>query len=177
MRNDDRDELDRILDSALASYCAAQPRPGIEQRVIAGLSGAKQHERWVRWLTPVPVLALALAIVAYWPSAQPPRVNVPRRVVQSTAPAERDADLQPVPATAKAVGFRKPRAVQPAVEKAAVFPMPSPLTAEERALMRLAASNPEILQNVQISHQQRNQPLTVEPIKIAPLEKSDSMED
>jgi hypothetical protein len=55
--------------------------------------------------------------------------------------------------------------------------MPSPLTPEERALIQLAASNPEVLENVQISQKQRNQPLTVEPIDIPPLEKSDSLED
>jgi hypothetical protein len=176
MTNDDRYELDRILDTALVSYCAQQPRPGIEQRVIAGLFGTKQHESWVRWLIPVPVLAGVLAIVAYWPDAEPTRVKVPQRVVQGTARAEPDAHL-PVPVQAKAVVSRKRRAMQPVVEKAAVFPMPSPLTAEERALMRLAASNPDVLQNVQVWQQQRNQPLTVEPIKIAPLEKSDLMED
>jgi hypothetical protein len=43
--------------------------------------------------------------------------------------------------------------------------------------MQLAASNPEVLQNVQMSGERGIQPLTVEPIRIAPLEKSDSMED
>ena len=116
-------------------------------------------------------------MVAYWAKPEAPRVNVPQRVVQSTVPVEHDAQTQPAAVVAKVL--RPPRApeAQPSVAKAAVFPTPSPLTAEERALMQLAASNPAVLQNVHISQQRRNQPLTVEPIEIRPLENSDSLED
>jgi hypothetical protein len=121
-------------------------------------------------MIPVPVLAGVLAVV-YWVKPDAARVDVPQRIVESTAPVELYVQPRPTTVARKAARVRKSQ-VQPAV-----FPMPSPLTPEERALIQLAASNPEVLENVQISQKQRNQPLTVEPIDIPPLEKSDSLED
>ena len=34
MRSDEGDERDRLLDEALSSYSAEEPRPGLEQRVL-----------------------------------------------------------------------------------------------------------------------------------------------
>ena len=172
MRNDGPDELDRILDSALASYSARQPWPGMEQRVIARLPRAKQRNIWLRWMIPAPVLAAVLTMIVYWVKPEAARVNVPQRVVESMAPVEHYVQPPPTTVVRKAARVRKSHTVQPAV-----FPIPSPLTAEERALIQLAASNPEVLENAQVSRQQSNQPLTVEPIDIQPLEKSDSLED
>lgn len=38
MRNEDHDDLDRILNAALAAYAAQEPRAGMEQRVLARLA-------------------------------------------------------------------------------------------------------------------------------------------
>jgi hypothetical protein len=171
MRVDSHDELDQILDSALASYCAQQPRPGIEQRVIARLLQPAMRRHWLRWVVPVPALA-GLLLITYWikPSASP--ASTPQYVVRKE-PVKRD--LQPSPATtvAQAAPGRKVRVMRPSVVKAAVFPTPSPLTEEERVLVQLAASAPELLHSVQIDRQHWNQPLTVEPINIPPLDSPD----
>jgi hypothetical protein len=172
MRNDGPDELDRILDSALASYSERQPWPGIEQRVIARLPRAKQRNVWLRWMIPVPVLAGVLTMVVYWVKPETSRVNVPQRIVESTAPVKHYVQPQPTTVAKKLARVRKSPTVRPVV-----FPLPSPVTAEERALIQLAAANPEVLENAQVSWQQSNQPLIVEPIDIPPLEKSDSLED
>ena len=173
MRNDGRDEFDEILDSALASYCARQPLPGIEQRVIARLPRAKQRDAWVRWMVPAPVLAAVLVIMAYWIKPEARHVDCRRAsyrqgaIAAATRSSRREKDTR----------LHRAHAAQPSVVKAAVFPAPSPPTAEERALMQLAVLDPEILQNAQISQHRRSQPLMVERINIPPLQSSDSMED
>jgi hypothetical protein len=177
MRIDDRNELDQILDSALASYSARHPWPGIEQRVINRLSQAKPRERWLRWVVPAPVLAGTLAIVAYWFRPEAPHANVPGRVVQSTVALESEIQPRTSASVARAVRVHRPPSLRPRAAKAAVFPAPSPLTAEERALMQLAVSNPEVLQHAQISRQQWNRPLTMESINIPPLENGESLEN
>jgi hypothetical protein len=178
MRSESHDELDQILDSALAGYSARQPWPGIDERVIARLRGQKRQDAWLRWVVPVPVLAAIVMIIAYLVEPEARHVNVAPPVVQRPVPVERhDEQPQPAAIIAKVPPLHRAPAIRPNVLKAPVFPAPSPLTAEERALIQLAASNPEVLQNAQISRQHGNEPLTVQPINIPPLENSGAMED
>jgi hypothetical protein len=165
--NERNDELDRILNSALAAYSAQEPRPGLEQRVIAGLRPVNKRYHWLRWAIPVPVLAGVLLMIVYWekPAVAPP-VSMPRQpsIAKSDVPA----------VVAKPARVRRTRR-RPA--KAPVFPSPTAPTPEERALAQLAGSNPQILQEVSLWQRRQSEPLTVEPIKIPPLTNGDLQEN
>jgi hypothetical protein len=70
-----QDELDSMLDAALAKYAAVKPRTGLENRILANLRAERTRvpdRAWWRWsvagaLAAVVVVALALA----WRSGKP----------------------------------------------------------------------------------------------------------
>lgn len=81
----DRDELDRLLDSALATYADPGPDAGLEGRVLASLAAAREPGKrrglfarsraWLPWAIAVPVLASILlwmtaSIIQHVPSRQ-----------------------------------------------------------------------------------------------------------
>ena len=77
MDNNERDrKLDEWLDEALSKYSAAEPRLGLEQRVVAQLrSGEKaraERRNWWRWMPAfaaiAAVLIVAVAVRPYWES-------------------------------------------------------------------------------------------------------------
>src|SRR2546423_12241288 len=63
---DKEQHLDQLLDSLLATYSDAKPRPGLEIRLLANLRAAEQQKstswRW-RWLLAGATAALIFAIV------------------------------------------------------------------------------------------------------------------
>ncbi len=69
----ENDELDLLLDSALATYADPGPNSGLEQRVLAGLEAARRSgehhprafagtRRWLPWAIAVPVAASLLIL-------------------------------------------------------------------------------------------------------------------
>jgi hypothetical protein len=158
----EHDELDRELDAALAKYAAAEPRSGLEERVLSNLrAGCEQVAVWWRWPA-LAVLAAAVAIVAGFvlmqrsgkpageistqqrpvagPSApQPSPQNPPRRVpVQKSTVAA---------ATARHGKVRHPvdgpQDTVAAVPRLERFPSPQPLTEQEEILAKYVADYPE----------------------------------
>src|SRR5690242_15687415 len=120
-------ENDELLERALATYAGAEPRPGLEQRVIARVFSepARPRFRWLRWAWAVPALAGAVVAVLSIPrTPAPPQAPRPPAAVVPVASAA------PVPA--RPAIHRRHRAAQP---KPRLFPTPSPLTAEERLLV------------------------------------------
>lgn len=60
-----RDQFDDLLDYALKSYSRAEPRAGLELRVLAGLNSHKEHTLSVRkWILVLGSPALALLLIA-----------------------------------------------------------------------------------------------------------------
>ncbi len=60
------DAIDRALNTALAKYSAAEPRVGLEERVLANLRSERDNLReswWRRPITIVPVSALAAIMI------------------------------------------------------------------------------------------------------------------
>jgi hypothetical protein len=171
-----RNDLDEILDSGLATYLPREPWPGIEERVIARVARAKRSGSWFRWAIPVPVLAGGLAILLRLAGPEAPRVAVQPPAAASVVHAVRN--VQP-PASAAARPARRLSAPAKGhdIARLTVFPSPSVLNEQERALVQLAVSNPEVLRDAIRSWEERNQPLTVEPISIPPLENGNSMEE
>ena len=141
------DELDRLIDAALAA-----PPAGVHlaTRVLARVESAPQRGFW-RWILPCAAASTAAVVVAIavWPDPPlPPAPSQGVRVLRSI-PLRL---ARPVPAAALAAQLRRS-------PRSATFPAPSPLSAEERALLRLAAT-PEAFAK----------PFTGDLIEIAPLE-------
>jgi hypothetical protein len=155
----ERDELDRLLDSALASYSDAEPLAGIEERVLRRVARSKRRP-WLWWLAgAVPAAACLLVLLTNREAIAPPQLPVAPRAVET-------AQTRPEPAVVKAPP--KPRPVQrrPQVARQDQFPIAMPLTAQERGLLELAAVAPEaLLVKPAVA-------IEIEPIQIKPLDLS-----
>lgn len=171
--------LDNLLDEALSEYRDAEPLTGLESRILARIAQPKTRRspfalRWAVAFACATAVALAIwlgvgrrtshpvapAAVAKTQTVQPPRAQAP---VESTAVAPLVAER---PHNAARSGDRAVLPV-PAVAqiRPAVFPSPSPLTAEERAF--LAALN----QSPGTTHvaSEPDKPITIAEIEIKPL--------
>src|ERR1700730_19014571 len=79
------DALDRELDAALAQYGAAEPRAGLEQRVLTNLQAERENiasRTWWRWPVTVALAAavtIAVGASLMWkPARTSPVVSVDR---------------------------------------------------------------------------------------------------
>ncbi len=155
------DALDRELDAALAKYVAAEPRAGLEERILASLRIEQERatERsWWRWpaITTLAVVILAAAVVM-WRSESPTPEITARQPSATTQTNERagtqvvnngeSASISP-----KRTGRGRqlqPHAVRPTVEvvdsspKLEQFPSPQPLSEQEKILARFVTKYPE----------------------------------
>jgi hypothetical protein len=168
MRNDDYDDLDRLLDSGLAAYSAREPWPGIENRVVAKLAPAPPRYKWLRYAVPIPVLAIVLAFVAHWSRPDvTPAIALPQADHRNVYAGH---NTQPRPiAIAKQPGLRRSSLTRKSMARPKVFPTPSSPTLEERILLQFANSRPEVLQDVLISKERQDRPVFIEPVRIRPL--------
>lgn len=176
--------FDRLLDEALKSYAAVEPRPGLEQRVVANLrsAAAPVHHGWLRWAAVAAAcLAVALAaLLAYRPSVQP-RVVTRAPQTQATLPA-----VKPV---VRELSAKPPRTLRPrprVVIAGKVAPaqapiLAGPLSSEELALLAFVRESPRTAAAVAKQQSEPDQPATVpqiqvsalvvQPVEVAPLEK------
>ncbi|HTA85962.1 MAG TPA: hypothetical protein VK729_06800 [Silvibacterium sp.] len=181
MRDDamkDRDDLDILLDAALATYADPGLSPGLTSRIVASAHGIDSRRRPVRWL-PWAVLALAalVLIVAFFTlhnlthrTALPPVAQLsPRPSVHVLTTPDPAISIQPTvvrsnsPRTVKTLYVANPQQPLPRLE---VFPTPTPLTSEEQALVALANRN--LGDNTQPFARNQTQP--VEPLRIAVIQ-------
>ncbi len=176
MSDHDRNNFtDKLLDAGLTSYSAAEPRPGLEQRLLAGLRAAPPPALWLdwRWVGALATAAVALVVIVVFSLRQPPAPETPPQtaVTQPSpvapAPAVSAPQVIKPPQVAEATVRRRPRPVQEArVEspRLATFPAPAPLSEQERLLLLFARQAP---QEAALVAQARNRP--TEPLGIAPL--------
>ncbi len=157
---DMHDEVDRGLDAALAKYAAAEPREGLEGRILANLRAERAQApqgAWWQWriagvLTAAIVVALALAwrsgnpsppVIANHPSATVPDVEH----VRSNGGLEPDEGIGPPPAVHPAIRHGMHHvsvtAIATANPKLDQFPSPQPMSEQEELLQRYVAENPE----------------------------------
>jgi hypothetical protein len=158
MADETQDELDRVLDAALAKYAAAEPRAGLEARVLADLRAEREQvpdRSWWRW-SAVAVLAsvVVVAVTLAWRSGRP---SLP--VVKNDPSAPANVSKEPkrqVASDGVGSGVRPPRpgtgpkvAVSPNVPiavahpKLGQFPSPHPLSEQEKILQNYVAKYPE----------------------------------
>ena len=154
-------QIDDMLDSLLANYSSAEPRPGLEARILANLRDAESREAsrgwWkVKWLWAG--AALAAAIVAgvviggkrhvappAHTVAQTAQPAVPQPVLQQPSvqqPAIQSSAPEAVGATGTIHHRRKVLAPVPPhnatlarSQRPAVFPTPTPLSEQEKLLL------------------------------------------
>jgi hypothetical protein len=158
------DDIERLIEKALASYAAAEPRPGLDARVMARVRVEGRVHRWWRWAWPV--AAAATAVLWFVLAPRPARHTAPPLVARSAegVPAHPPvrAKLQPA--------RRAARARVAAVTKRSQFPTPYPPTAEERALLAWATRNPDLVRELAQQLRRTEEPIRIEPIQIEPLE-------
>jgi hypothetical protein len=183
----DRDDLDILLDAALATYADPGPPPGLTSRIIASAHGIDSRRRPVRWLPwAVPALAALVLIVAFFArytlthrTALPPVAQLSPRpsehVLTTSDPAiaiQQTVVRSNSPRTVKTMYVANPQQPLPRLE---VFPTPTPLTSEEQALVALANRNlGDITQSFARNQTQPVQPLGIAAIQIPPLNPPDN---
>jgi hypothetical protein len=158
MADQEKDKrVDEMLDSLLANYSSAEPRPGLETRILANLQGAAGNESpagwWnFKWIWAGMVTA-AIIVAAVLISGRH-RVEPPTHVIVKTSPAVPQPEIQPHAPIARnetaRIHRRKPSTVPAAQRNAtfalnkrpAVFPTPTPLSEQEKLLLSYVAGTP-----------------------------------
>lgn len=152
------DELDRMIDSALAAYSGAEPLAGMEGRVLHRVrAGEATSRRPLRWAFAF-LAAAALVLVAIV-------IRTPRNTASDKAHVEISVAVPPAVAVEIPRVASKPRRVRIRARRA-----PSVLTAEEQALRSFVERYPEAPQVFAQLQKRSNEPIQIEPIQIAPLE-------
>jgi hypothetical protein len=159
------DELDKILDSALASYSQEEPRPGLDGRVLNHIRAAGEVRRfaWLRWAMAIPALVCLLVLaLTFWSKRDLiPRPPKPIPTVAKGLPV-----LPVAPQiTQLAITRPTPKRLPKRLPKREQFPTPTPLTAEERALLAFVAHSPKQAEQALAAMKSRS----VEPIQIAEI--------
>ncbi|HEY2468740.1 MAG TPA: hypothetical protein VGI45_12990 [Terracidiphilus sp.] len=178
----ERDELDQLIDLALANY--AEPRAGLEQRMLARISLQVVQSPRRRWVLvaaiAVPAIAvlLLLSYLIPWSLRRQPGQMAYTPKVSSVAPhvtvLAPHAVRVPTP----------PRRIRPRVQasdrvlsnaiprpKLDVFPAPQPLSTGEQALVSFVAQASEDDRKALIEDQKRvDEPLNISAIRIPPLQ-------
>jgi len=180
----ERDELDRLIDSELARY--AEPRVGLEQRILARVSGNSERSSRRRRLllalaAPVTVSLLILAYAIQRTSnPQPTHVAVapaatsaPR--LANTPVSRQSQDL--VSRVYQRSAKRLPDRAQLDVTerpKLDTFPTLQPLSASENVITRFAAEASEDQRKALLApNQELTEPIRITAIHIPPLPSSE----
>lgn len=159
MANQEKDrkmQIDDMLDSLLASYSSAEPRPGLETRILANLRDAekKAPQGWWNFKWIWAGLAAAAIIVAAVLISGLHRVAPPTNVVVRTSqPVRQPEAIQPhAPTThneTARIHRRKPstptlpqNATLALRDRPAIFPTPTPLSEQEKLLLSYVAGTP-----------------------------------
>ena len=165
-----KDELDRILDDALASYSAQEPRLGLERRVMTRIrsEGETTRHPWLRPALAAAVIACAAMAVVMWRTESVrrpgPVAPVERTIAKKTEPPSPVASQE----AAQHAGHR--RAGRPEHGKRLPhrgrFPTPAPLPPAEVAFATFVRQAPEAARQLAAG----DKPLEIQAINIRPLE-------
>jgi len=177
------DEFDQVLDDALAEYREAEPLAGLEERVLQRLRLQSEQRRSLWWRWSAIAAAAAVLVVAVWigardrtrhevlaPSVVQKQAPIEPQRPPASAPARDDMVAKNIPvATTASRSTHMSAPVQLASSEAAPmperFPSPAPLKPEERMLLALAMTHPEILPVKSADDRE----IVVDPINIKPL--------
>jgi hypothetical protein len=185
-------ELDQIIDSALSSYSARETRPGLEEHILVSAFAEAPHKtRFAQAFTLAIPAAACLAGILFFAgrhSSRPNSLETASRAVPSATSAipQRIAEAIPTQPTREAFTPRH-KATQrrsvPAREtlpKEKVFPSPSPLTAEELAVvarLRMPAQMSQQTNMATASNAVEISPIHIAELQITPIAPPDNQFD
>lgn len=159
-------QLDDLLESLLSNYTVAEPRPGLETRILAQVRDAASKRRswfWnLGWLGAGAAAITALVLFLYFsrPNTQPYRAPletvkspVQPQYVEHPHPLVQSRPRQEGPGSEPAIKAsdrhsQSPQAVQEkdntlaVQDRPAIFPTPVPLSEQEKLFFRYLASTP-----------------------------------
>ena len=181
-RSAQQNNFDHWLDLALQARVNAEPRVGIEERVLVRLASEPERKVWrpVVAVAGAAVVVIALAIAVVSPSPDAPttlRGATQPAIVSGLTRATQTGQMPRAAVTAKArrggrVASRKPLSRSPIEQqlpKLAAFPTPRPETLQERLLYRLAAQ-PDAVQRASLNLDSPIRELSIPELKIEPME-------
>jgi hypothetical protein len=157
-------QMDEMLDSLLANYSSAEPRPGLETRILANLKLANSRDAegreagrgwWgLKWMWAGAALAAAIIVGAVLMSgrhhvAPPSNTMVQTHQPVPQQPAVKSSLPSTVGATPPIHHRRKTLAPEPQQnvglawsQRPPVFPTPTPLSEQERMLLQYYSRTP-----------------------------------
>ena len=153
---DDKEKrfVDELLNASLRRYAGAEPRPGLEGRVLAGVRARQQGERWRNvWTWAVGMAAVAAMVtllVIHWPRQQPAQLPETAQARATVAHGQKGTDrgyqlaapttAEVAPPVQPRMSHRPPRsAPQRWVDtRPQQFPTPRPLSEQEKLLVAYA---------------------------------------
>jgi hypothetical protein len=156
-------DLDQWLDAALSQYGKAEPRTGLESRVLANLEAERNRiasrRRWLWAVGSATALAAMVVAVWFWQSGREVGPGSSAGISTTSHCEEARGSIEPAPAAkiahpaggypAKQVATHRP-ASRPlrdltvaATPKLDQFPSPRPLSEQEQILMSYVAQYPE----------------------------------
>ena len=115
------DELDKLLDDALASYSRQEPRAGLSGRVMARVQseGERSPARWFIWAFAAAAVACIVIALAVWR-----REPQPATVATRVSPPQEKSFAPPLVHAAPMQAVRQPGARRPRVHSPAAQPLP-----------------------------------------------------
>ncbi len=160
-----QDPLDEMLDGALASYGEAPEREGLERQVLAKVNQRAQRRRRSigRFAASLGAAAAAVGCLLWW--AMPDIATHPSPTITAAHSA-----VVPPPANKPPVIKLRRTPKRPAAPKLSQFPAPTPMSSEERALLRLATGDPKYIPRELTRAGTDIAPLRIAAIEIKPLE-------
>jgi hypothetical protein len=173
----DHAERERIVDHALDRALGTkmvEPRPGLEERILANLPAQREPRAWWRWMW-IPALAavalLAIAIGMKMTQRESPKPVEAKRTVETPKPEvatqqkSHDARKAPEP---RVVAHRNPQRrsnpqeiviakaeQQPSLPRMDVFPSRGTLTPEEKLLVAFVRQQPSHARSVALEQEAR----------------------
>ena len=189
----EHDQLDRMIEASLAHY-GEPPENGLAERILARVANEqlpqpvvhRSRSRFVLWAA-LPLAACLLLALLLWKSSGP----TPKHS-DGALPQTASANTSSKPPVSEDVGPRvtktAPRTTAPTArrvyENAAiaadrpkrdVFPLPHPLSPEEKALYQFVTQVPEQQRQAVLAAQKEvDAPLKVAALEIQPLEMPDT---
>jgi len=190
MRSDEAEELNELLRAALGSYSVAEPRLGMEERILRSVLQQKQPGRTAWWSWAAGGIATASVLIAMVLSLTHPK-TVPAPIVATRAPAAQTV-VATRPATTEVrnvaaaprkhpsgVGASHARTSAP--EKTGedfLFPAAQTLTQEEVLVVTAVEEHPAEVSQALIEAQRRStEPVHVAAIHIEPLNKGGQQQE
>lgn len=188
---EDKDRfVDKLLDSALAHRREAEPRAGLETRIMEGVRAAAgerdaRTKVWKLWVaaaatTAVVVMSVAIYVAnrSHSPASQTSQASKtvpppsPRETFTANSGATPETGTAPTVTEQKQIErrVRKPPRHVEAHRWPSQFPTPAPLTPEEKALVQYVQETPpEVLAASFFPQLLESQPTEINPVKIPPI--------